>query len=89
MIRYVSRCFTTPEQANFIWTIQQSINVVECPEFRDFILYISPDLEDSDLPHRDKMKALIMREFSHARSDILRELQVRFQNSNLWVFAHC
>jgi len=33
----------------------QSINVMECPEFRNLLLLLRPDLADKDIPHRTKL----------------------------------
>ncbi|KAJ7593600.1 hypothetical protein C8J56DRAFT_1160450 [Mycena floridula] len=35
----------------FIVADDQSLNVVECPEFRDLIFFLQQDLKDTDLPH--------------------------------------
>ena len=38
----------------------QSIRVVECPEFRDLLLYACPYINDSELAKRDKIRNLIV-----------------------------
>jgi hypothetical protein len=36
------------------------LNVVECPEFRDLLAYISTHIEDEDIPQRTKLRSIIM-----------------------------
>jgi hypothetical protein len=38
----------------------QSINVVECREFRDLLLLLREDLQDKDIPHRTKIRESII-----------------------------
>ncbi|THH14369.1 hypothetical protein EUX98_g9621 [Antrodiella citrinella] len=45
--------------ARFIIADDQSINVVECIEFRDLIMYASEYNDDLDIPHRTYMTKLI------------------------------
>ncbi|KIK25338.1 hypothetical protein PISMIDRAFT_9694 [Pisolithus microcarpus 441] len=44
----------------FIVTDDQSINVIECPEFRHLILLLHQDLQETDIPHRTKLHELIL-----------------------------
>jgi hypothetical protein len=37
----------------------QSIRVVECPEFRELLLYACPEINDSDLARRDKIHNIV------------------------------
>lgn len=54
----------------------QSINVVECPEFRQLLLILREDLREEDIPHRDKIRSAIMKAW-HAYYKVLKdELQV-------------
>jgi hypothetical protein len=53
-------CFFFKSFITFILIIIQSIRVVECPEFRDLLLFACHDIEDSDLVKRDAMRDLIM-----------------------------
>ncbi|EDQ98471.1 uncharacterized protein LACBIDRAFT_335933 [Laccaria bicolor S238N-H82] len=46
---------------NFIVANDQSIYVVECPEFRQLLLLLREDLEDKDIPHRTMMRKLIIK----------------------------
>jgi len=39
----------------------QSINVVECPEFRKLLLVLREDMNDADIPHRTKVRELIIK----------------------------
>ncbi|KAF7974202.1 hypothetical protein HWV62_13164 [Athelia sp. TMB] len=53
----------------------QSINVVECPELCELLLYLNQDLLDADLPHRTKLTELIFEgfqcELEASKEDIL------------------
>ena len=40
----------------FIVADDQSLNVVECNEFRRLLLFLREDLKDTDIPHRTKIK---------------------------------
>ncbi|KAI6044304.1 hypothetical protein EDC04DRAFT_2890097 [Pisolithus marmoratus] len=44
----------------FIVTDNQSINVIECPEFHHLILLLCQDLQDTDIPHHTKLCELIL-----------------------------
>ncbi|KAF8154648.1 hypothetical protein B0H34DRAFT_799411 [Crassisporium funariophilum] len=49
-----------------IWWVavdDQSLGVVDCPEFCDLLLLISPHLQDADIPHRTKLLELIIQDF--------------------------
>jgi hypothetical protein len=54
----------------------QSINVVECPEFRQLLLFLREDLKEEDLPHRDKIRAAIMKAWYTYYKVLKEELQV-------------
>ncbi|KAJ7702894.1 hypothetical protein B0H16DRAFT_736274 [Mycena metata] len=41
----------------------QALNVVDCPELRDLLLFIGAQLEDEDIPHRTKLGQLISTRF--------------------------
>jgi hypothetical protein len=34
-----------------VFNVPQSVDVVECPELRDLLLFIGIQLEDEDIPH--------------------------------------
>ncbi|KAI6021931.1 hypothetical protein EDC04DRAFT_2901106 [Pisolithus marmoratus] len=44
----------------FIVADDQSINVIECPEFHHLILLLHQDLQDTDIPHHTKLHELIL-----------------------------
>ena len=57
------------------WSFQ-SINVIECPEFRNLLLHLRDDISDNDIFGRDKLKRSIM-EAWYAYYPVLKaELQV-------------
>lgn len=42
----------------------KSMNIMDCPEFRDLLLYISQECsEDEEIPHRTKLTELIGKRF--------------------------
>jgi hypothetical protein len=38
----------------------QAIYVVECPEFRQLLLFMREDLREEDIPHRDTLRRSII-----------------------------
>jgi hypothetical protein len=57
----------------------QSLNVVECPEFRQLLLFLREGLREEDIPRRDKIRAAIMKAW-HAYYKVLKdELQVSLE----------
>ena len=57
-------------------SVLQSINVVECPEFRDLILYASDHLQDIDIPHRTMLTELIKERCAVDFGAVVEELKV-------------
>ncbi|KAL1738946.1 ribonuclease H-like domain-containing protein, partial [Schizophyllum fasciatum] len=53
----------------------QSINVVDSPEFRDFVFYLKPDMDEADLPHRTRMTELIEERFEKEFNRLKDEIQ--------------
>ena len=49
---------------DFIVADDQSLNVVECVEFRRLLLFLREDLKDTDIPHRTKIKSDIIEAIS-------------------------
>jgi hypothetical protein len=45
---------------SFVVADDQSINVIECREFRDLLLLLRSDLKDKDIPHRTKLREAII-----------------------------
>ncbi|KAI0919445.1 hypothetical protein AcV7_006181 [Taiwanofungus camphoratus] len=45
----------------FIVADDQSLNVVQCPEFRSLLLYLREDLQEKDIPRRTKVRELIIK----------------------------
>ncbi|KAJ3831050.1 hypothetical protein F5878DRAFT_667994 [Lentinula raphanica] len=54
------------------WIIvdDQSLNVVDCQEFRDLLLYIGTELTENDIPHRTKIIDIIFEQFDKQFNDI-------------------
>lgn len=59
-----------------IYSFQQSINVLESPEFRELMLFLGDGkLEDKDLPHPTKMTKTILEEFKKERKSLAEDMQ--------------
>lgn len=61
------------------WTcyyLYKSFNAVECPAFRRLLLYLSPEISDGDIPHKDKLKSVVLQLARQATTNIRWELQV-------------
>lgn len=55
----------------------QSFNVVECPEFRELLLYLGEGkIQDKNLPHRTKLTEMILNEFRTEYCKIKDDLKV-------------
>ncbi|KAF5375704.1 hypothetical protein D9615_009361 [Tricholomella constricta] len=53
-----------------------SVNVVECPEFRELLDYLGNDkIDDDDIPHRTKIMQMIYDEHQKMRQQIMAELR--------------
>jgi hypothetical protein len=69
---------STPSLVNCTWLIDfQSINVVECPEFRDLLLLLREDFKDTDIPHRGKVHDIILHTWSTYFERLKKDLEVR------------
>lgn len=53
----------------------QSINVVDCPEFRKFSLYGRNNLRENDLPHRTALTKLIYQTYQEEYEELKKDLQ--------------
>ncbi|KAJ7703836.1 hypothetical protein B0H14DRAFT_3903685 [Mycena olivaceomarginata] len=53
----------------------QSLDVVDCPELRDLLLFIGAQLEDDDIPHRTKMAELITERFKVEYQKMIHKIQ--------------
>jgi len=55
----------------------KSINVLECPEFRELLLYIGENkLDEDDLPHRTKATIMILEEYKKKHMKVVNDIQV-------------
>lgn len=54
----------------------QSIYSIECPEFRELLMYLNPDLDDEDIPHRTKLTEEILRRYKTKREELWKEMKV-------------
>jgi hypothetical protein len=49
---------------------------MDCPEFCELLLYVGPQLNDSDIPHRTKMAELIEEQFQIEFGSLIKEIKV-------------
>jgi hypothetical protein len=54
----------------------QSINVIECPEFRQLLLLLRQDLRDQDIPSRDTVRRSIIEAWYSYYQSLKEELEV-------------
>lgn len=57
-------------------SVSQSINVIECREFRELILILREELRDEDIPHRTKLRKSIIDAWLKRFELLVKELQV-------------
>ncbi|KAJ7482847.1 hypothetical protein B0H11DRAFT_1807231, partial [Mycena galericulata] len=53
----------------------QALDVVDCPELRDLLMFIGAQLEDEDIPHRTKLSQLIASRFHTEYTKMINEIQ--------------
>lgn len=58
--------------------VAQSINVIECIEFRHLLLFLRETLQNKDIPHRTTMRKAIMEEFQRYYKALVVDLKVQF-----------
>ncbi|KAJ7803186.1 hypothetical protein B0H14DRAFT_3778595 [Mycena olivaceomarginata] len=54
----------------------QSLDVVDCPELRDLLLFIGAQLDDGDIPHRTKLSQLISTRFHAEYTAMIHEIKI-------------
>ena len=62
----------------------KSIRLVECREFRDLLLLLRSDLRDSMIPHRSKVRELVLNSWSIYFAQLRLNLEVRVLSKLLW-----
>ncbi len=62
--------------SNTLMQTFQSLNVVECHEFRELFHYLQPDLKESMVPHRTKLCGLVVNSWSQYFQALKSELTV-------------
>ena len=65
-----------PEHSHSCLPLEQSINVIECPEFRDLLLLLRQDLHDKDIPRHTKLRESIVQVWEQWFKTLSRELSV-------------
>jgi hypothetical protein len=77
MIRYVHLLFNR----HFLILLDyQSIDVVDSPELRELLLYVSPHFDKVDIPHRTKLSELITADFKREYLAMLKDIEVRLHD---------
>jgi hypothetical protein len=54
----------------------QSLNMVDCPELPDLLLFIGTELEERDIPHHTKLSELITAHFKTEYNRIIGDINV-------------
>lgn len=62
----------------------QSLRVIECPEFRDMLLYACHEIEDTDIVKRDSIRSLIINSNARYFKQLKKDLSVRFLLSKMF-----
>ena len=80
-------------QCTLIHLLQQSLNVLECREFRDLLQLLCEDLREQDIPHRTKIREAIIVAWKDYFNGLKHELavsatftpeQLLFRNVRRW-----
>lgn len=56
--------------------MSQPISIVDCSAFRRLLLILRRDIDDSDIPHRSKMRELVLAAWKSSFDTIRAELKV-------------
>ena len=66
----------------------KSLNIVECPKFRKLLLFLRSDLRESFIPHRTKLRKLVIQAWRQHFQVLRCELAVRLPQllSHLFTF---
>lgn len=72
---------------NFITANDQSLNVVECLEFRRLLLHLREDLTDKDIPHCTKITTEVIEVWKRCFDSLKRDLAVRNPFLTFDIFA--
>jgi hypothetical protein len=65
-----------PSKPQVYYICIQSLNLIESREFRDLLLFLRETLNDQDIPHRSKLRSLIIEEWVEYWDDLKTELKV-------------
>ena len=60
--------------------------MIESQEFRDWLLQLRESLQDGDIPHRTKLRSLILEAWLKYYDKLKKELKVSVFHSNFIVF---
>jgi hypothetical protein len=52
------------------------MNLMECHEFRELLLFSSPYLIDKSIPHRTKMTTLVVKGYQEAYQTMMEDIRV-------------
>lgn len=80
MTRYVYLSFEGVGILNAL--LPKAINIMECPEFRALLLLLRSDLKDSEIPHRTKLRGLVIHYWKGYFVSLKEDLAVRIFSSH-------
>lgn len=66
----------------------QAIRLVECPEFRDLLLLLRPELKAHEIPRRTKLHEEVMKNWGKWFTGLMQDLQVRLTSCMAIVYAN-
>jgi hypothetical protein len=75
MTRYVSKVVAWYQLVDLIFNLQ-SLNVVECVEFRRLLLYLRETLGEEDIPGRTKIRESIIKMWREEFETLKKEMKV-------------
>lgn len=84
MIRY----FYFHCTSHYTHFIVQSLNIVECPEFRVLLLLLRNDLKETMIPHRTKLRELIIEVWQRYFQVLKKEVLPYLMHSLLFMFIN-
>lgn len=61
-------------------------NVIDCPELRDLLIFVSADLTEADIPHRSMVTKLIIENFQKEYEKLCKEIQVNWWSYSIFIY---
>jgi hypothetical protein len=69
-------------------TFPKALNIIECREFRDLLLLLRKELKESMIPHRTRLRELIIQSWKRYFQTLKQDLSVLFNLLNLLSFTN-